>query len=188
MNIISFFISLIIFIIIIFFLKRLSLISNQKIPNNNLQVENTVCNTTKKDIQLEDIKIWQISIEKLNMQAEIKEGVSEDIIKENVGHFTTSSLLYGNVSLKAYNTGKNKNHFANLKELEIGDEIKYILNDDKYIYQVKQNIIIEENDENEYTSKNAEKNKITLITYIKDMPNKRRCVIAENVREDIVEK
>ena len=113
------------------------------------------------------------------MQADIKEGTKDEIIKENVGHYTSSGITEGNISLKAFNIGENKKYFANLKELEIGDEIIYIVNQEKYTYKVISNTII--NNEEEWTSKNKSENTLTLITYIKDLENKKRCVIAKKV-------
>lgn len=182
-HIISFFISLIIFLLIVYSLKFLSLKFKQNPKQNLIETTNNVNNIGNEDISLQEIQKWQIEIEKLNLVAEIKEGISEEVIKENVGHFTTSSLLYGNIILKAYNTGEYKNYFANLKELEQGDEVKYIINNTENIYKVVSNIIID--NEEEYVSEKIanSKNTLTLITYIKDMPDKRRCVITEKKGE-----
>ena len=182
-NIISFFISLIIFLLLIFNLKYLSLKYNQKAQNKPNIVESLENKEENIDICLEEIKEWQIEIEKLNLIAQIREGTSEEIIKESVGHFTTSNLLYGNIALKAYNIGAYKNYFANLKELEIGDEIEYKINNMINGYEVVANLIIDKESEGEYISKNInnsnEKDRLILITYIKDMEENRRCVVAE---------
>lgn len=177
-NIISFFISLIIFLIIISILNYFSSKVNKNLSisqETNIQNERIYENSAETDISLVEIQEWKIEIEKLNLNAEIKEGTDENIIKENVGHYSMSNYLNGNIALKAYNTGEYKNYFANLKELEIGDEIKYILNGKKYNYKVISNSIID-NEEDAVNKK--DKNTMTLITYIKDMPNKKRCVIA----------
>lgn len=182
-NIISFCISLIIFSIIIYFLNLIILKTSKEsnvLYNNKILSINEISdknNISNEDISLENIKKWKIIIEKLNLEANIKEGEEENNIKENVGHYKESNYLKGNVSLKAYNTGENKNYFANLKELKIDDEIKYIINEKEYIYKVKENIIID--NEYEYAKKQYNEDKLTLITYIKDIDNKKRCVIAE---------
>lgn len=184
-NIISFFISLIIFSIIIYFLniifpqknKESKILYNNKILHiNDTNDGNNIIN---EDISLENINKWKIIIEKINLETYIKEGTDENTIKDNVGHYIESNYLIGNVSLKAYNTGENKNYFANLKELKIDDEIKYIINGEEYKYKVKENIIID--NEYEYIKKQYNKDILTLITYIKDINNKRRCVIAERI-------
>ena len=114
-----------------------------------------------------------------NQENVLQNDVNQEIIKENVGHYTSSGITEGNISLKAFNIGENKKYFANLKELEIGDEIIYIVNQEKYTYKVISNTII--NNEEEWTSKNKSENTLTLITYIKDLENKKRCVIAKKV-------
>ena len=161
-NIISFCISLIIFSIIIYFLNLIILKTSKEsnvLYNNKILSINEISdknNISNEDISLENIKKWKIIIEKLNLEANIKEGEEENNIKENVGHYKESNYLKGNVSLKAYNTGENKNYFANLKELKIDDEIKYIINEKEYIYKVKENIIID--NEYEYAKKQYNEN------------------------------
>lgn len=199
-NIISFFISILIFIIIIFslnlFIKKSSQISysfkNQQ--QNNLK-SNLLKNSINQDINVEKIFNWKIEIEKLNINANIKNGIEENIIKNYVGHYTNSNIMYGIIALKAYNTGKEINYFANLKELKINDEIKYIVNDYEDIYKVISNKIIDgkdlKNSKDEYDNilnstlkedniQIQSNNILLLITYVKDMPNKYRCVIAKN--------
>ena len=199
-NIISFFISILIFITIIFslnlFIKKSSQISysfkNQQ--QNNLK-SNLLENSINQDINVEKIFNWKIEIEKLNINANIKNGIEENIIKNYVGHYTNSNIMYGIIALKAYNTGKEINYFANLKELKINDEIKYIVNDYEDIYKVISNKIIDgkdlKNSKDEYDNilnstlkedniQIQSNNILLLITYVKDMPNKYRCVIAKN--------
>lgn len=66
------------------------------------------------------------------------------------------------------------NYFAKLKELEIGDEIIYKVNNKtrKYIVQVA--TIIEESDWSYL--QNSKDNRITLITCVANEPTKRLCV------------
>lgn len=180
-NIISFCISLIIFLILIYVLKSITsqYSQNANIKQNKSTIKKTKNeNTQNSDIELEEIKTWRIEIEKLGLVAPIREGAEENIIKESVGHYNMSNYLVGKVALKSYNIGPNKNYFVNLKELEIGDEIQYIINENKYKYKVFSNIIIEEKGE----IKTDDEDLLILITYIKDMPNKRRCVIASRTK------
>lgn len=182
LNIISLLITIIIFSLIIFILN---LINSQNSDKKNMAYINKIGanieenNIVLQDISLEEIIEWKVIIEELNLEAEIKEGTSEEQIKGNVGHYTSSNYLYGNVSLKAHNIGENKNYFANLKDLEIGDEIKYIVNGKENVYKVISNQII--NNEEEYACKKYEKDTITLITYVKDLEGKMRCVIGEKI-------
>ena len=225
LNIISFFVSLIIFILIVFIIR---LITNQNtnqeysyiMPsgesgvNNELPIARTnivsaneqnldQTNSNKlADLPVAQVTNWQIEIEKLNLTTNIAEGTSSDVISNKVGHYTNSNILSGIIALKAYNIGEGNNYFANLKELQIGDEIKYTVNENQSTYKVTLNKIIEcseslsEVDEftqilnnikgnsidNEDTKTENDQSKndiLILITYVKDMPNNLRCVVAE---------
>lgn len=68
------------------------------------------------------------------------------------------------------------NYFARLKELEVGDEIIYKVNNGIRNYKVETIKIIEETDWS-YLEKTKE-NKITLITCVENTPSKRLCVQA----------
>ena len=179
-NIISFIVSFFIFLFIIYFLYNLGSTEN---PNNSNSIEQIIQEYKKienaKDIKLEEIFKWKIIIEKLNLEANIEEGTDDEILQNSVGHYLNSSYLYGCIILKAYNTGENKKYFANLKELQIGDEIEYEVNETLTKYKVISNKIIINDEEYVNKLKDTYKNNIILITYVKDMPNKLRCVIAE---------
>lgn len=222
LNIISFFVSLIIFIIIVFIIK---LITNQEYsyitPSEESSVSNELAIVSANlneqnldqtnsndvaDLPVAQVTNWQIEIEKLNLEANIAEGTSDVVISNNVGHYSNSNILSGIIALKAYNVGEANNYFANLKELQIGDEIKYIVNENQATYKVTSNKILEcsenlsEVDEftqilnnikgNSIDNKDTEiedakngnsiKNDIlVLITYVKDLPNNLRCVVAQ---------
>ena len=224
LNIISFLISLIIFSII---LAIIYIISNQKINKNysyelpkkektesissnnfeNNSNVNELVKNNEKNISVNEITNWQIEIEKLNLKTNITEGISDEVLQNSVGHYVSSNILNGIIALKAYNTGEKNNYFANLKELQIGDEIKYIVNNNQNIYKVVSNKIIDcdegSDEENEFkqifkalNTLNSNENRkeeqdsvqndklnkndiLILITYVKDLPNNLRCVIAE---------
>ena len=75
---------------------------------------------------------------------------------------------------------KGMNYFANLKELIIGDEIKYEVNEEKRTYKVEENIILNKEKIKDKIQKiEKENNFLVLITYVKDMENKNRLVIAK---------
>lgn len=229
LNIISFLVSLIIFIIIVFIIRLITnqntnqeysyiMPSDESSANNELPIASTnivsaneqnfdQTNSNKlADLPVAQVTNWQIEIEKLNLTTNIAEGTSSDVISNKVGHYTNSNILSGIIALKAYNIGESNNYFANLKELQVGDEIKYIVNDKQKTYKVVSNKIIECNEEldetNEFTKIcsyinalkiNNSKGNVTiaqdntsslndiliLITYVKDLPNNLRCVVAE---------
>lgn len=199
LNIISFFISLIIFILIITFLNFLKTnfilsknsffsyeIKELNSKNNNVKYESNKDNNTSETLQLSEILTWNLEIEKINLNAKISEGIDESILKNSIGHYPNTDLIDGKVALKAYNIGENYNFFANLKELEIGDQINYIVNQEKYTYKVISNKIIAQESEKKLLDNTLQQNEssqenndiIILITYVKDLPEKLRCVIA----------
>lgn len=192
-NIISFIISIITFIIIILILDNLSqrqlnqfsyvnIISEKEIQKEEVEKDNLENKRQKinQDIKLEEIYKWNIEIEKLNINATIQEGTTFEVLNQSVGHVEESNILNGIVALKAYNIGKGINYFANLKELIIGDEIKYEVNEEKRTYKVEENIILNKEKIKDKIQKiEKENNFLVLITYVKDMENKNRLVIAK---------
>ena len=192
-NIISFIISIITFIIIILILDNLSqrqlnqfsyvnIISEKEIQKEEVEKDNLENKRQKinQDIKLEEIYKWNIEIEKLNINTTIQEGTTFEVLNQSVGHVEESNILNGIVALKAYNIGKGINYFANLKELIIGDEIKYEVNEEKRTYKVEENIILDKEKIKDKIQKiEKENNFLVLITYVKDMENKNRLVIAK---------
>lgn len=192
-NIISFIISIITFIIIILILDNLSqrqlnqfsyvnIISEKEIQKEEVEKDNLENKRQKinQDIKLEEIYKWNIEIEKLNINATIQEGTTFEVLNQSVGHVEESNILNGIVALKAYNIGKGINYFANLKELIIGDEIKYEVNEEKRTYKVEENIILNKEKIKDKIQKiEKENNFLVLITYVKDMENQNRLVIAK---------
>ena len=192
-NIISFIISIITFIIIILILYNLSqrqlnqfsyvnIISEKEIQKEEVEKDNLENKRQKinQDIKLEEIYKWNIEIEKLNINTTIQEGTTFEVLNQSVGHVEESNILNGIVALKAYNIGKGINYFANLKELIIGDEIKYEVNEEKRTYKVEENIILDKEKIKDKIQKiEKENNFLVLITYVKDMENQNRLVIAK---------
>jgi len=119
---------------------------------------------------------WYIEIPRFNLKADIAEGTTPMVLNQFVGHFEDSALFDGNVSLAAHNRGYDVNYFANVKDLDYGDEIVYCYKNIKNNYVVDNICVIDETDWSnlEPTSENI----VTLITCVEDMPNLRRCIQA----------
>lgn len=130
--------------------------------------------TCKKEINKQEELIWKIEIPKINLNAEIKDGVDQENLNEYVGHFTESGYISGNICLAAHNRGYKVNYFQNLKELEIGDKIIYQYKNIKLIYIVKIIKIIKDTDIEVINQ--TKENKITLITCVENQPEQRRCI------------
>ena len=168
-NILSFFISSIIFLTII------SIINYPKTSNINSSSINI---TNSLDEEIKEIEKWTIEIKSLGLKANINEIDGDTPTDDYVGHFKDTSILGDNIALIAFNYGKDKNYFANLKDLKIGDEIIYTVNDKIKKYKVSFNQIIEKQNlksiiENNNTSS------LKLFTYVKNLSNNLRYVYAQ---------
>lgn len=155
------------FSIIIMIIKHIICPVSSNTVENNLQKN---CINEEKSTEI----IWKIEIPKINLNAEIRDGVDKENLNNYVGHFTESGYTSGNICLAGHNRGYKVNYFQNLKELNIGDEIIYQYNNIKLIYIVKTIKIIKDTDIDVINP--TEENKITLITCVENEPEFRRCI------------
>lgn len=142
----------------------------------NQETEEKINNEHSNINSKEKEENWKIIIPKISLEAEICAGTSKRVMDEYVGHFEETSLKSGNIGLAAHNRGYEVNYFANIKKLQIGDEIIYKYYDFEKTYKVSKNIII--TDEEWSFLEETEENTITLITCIENQPEYRRCVQA----------
>ena len=186
-NILSVFISLIIFLLLI---SIINIPKNENKKNENKKLEYTLnisvsINNVKNEvlnhkINKEQITKWKIEINKLSLKADIIELDENTPNNYSVGHIKQTSILGNNIALIAYNFGTDKNYFANLKELSVGDKIIYTVNDKKFNYKVISNKIIEKNSLEEILKDNNKNERLLkLITYVKDIDNKLRYVLSK---------
>lgn len=191
------FINTIAIILTIIIFLSMNFLTNQRTESNfesiirvnNQNIEKNIINQIKENEKIEqkveDNKIWQIEIPKIELIAPIEEGTEPNILYEYVGHFQETQNLYGNIGLAAHNRGYPINYFARIKELKEGDEIIYIFGENKKRYVVIQNIQISDIDWSYL--ENTEENKITLITCVENKPEYRRCVQAIEKQNNIIE-
>lgn len=119
---------------------------------------------------------WRLIIKKIQLDAEVKEGTSEEILNQYIGHFENTSILQGTVGLCAHNRGYEVNYFERLNELKVGDEVQYITEIGTKNYSVIEHEIIK-NDDWSYFTQEESKNKLILITCVENEPDLRRIVI-----------
>ena len=146
--------------------------SNNEVIENVIN-ENHDANVYKQKIEDQN-DIWRISIKKINVNAEIADGVTPDVLNKYVGHFKQSGYNSGNIALAAHNRGYAVNYFNKIKELNIGDEIEYSYMGKIRTYLVYENKVIE--DTNVEVVENTSENIITLITCVENKPAQRRCI------------
>ena len=122
---------------------------------------------------------WILEIPKINLKAKINYGTTEEVMNEFIGHFDNTELWSGNIGLAAHNRGYPVNYFGRLKELQIGDEIKYTTLYGTKIYKVSLSTIIQDTDWSYL--KETKENRLTLITCVENEPKLRRCIQAVEI-------
>lgn len=147
------------------------IVEQQKEQNvNSVDISNDV------DIHNGDV-IGLILIPKINIEAPIREGTSQKVMENSVGHFVESDYWDGNVSLASHNSGTSAHYFEKINTLEINDEIIYKTVNGTKKYRVQHINKIKSTDWSMVNKKsNNENNTITLITCINSQPNYRLCV------------
>ena len=173
---------LIILLVIVFFIK----ITNRNKKSREIHtiyqilLENNIQNNIKEEstlsVNVSEHKniIGVVKINKIGFEGIIYEGTDMETLDKGVGHFENSPIFEGNVCLAAHN---NKKFWAKLNKLKINDIIEYscILGIKKYIV-----FNIQEIDSTDWSLlDDTDKNIITLITCIKNKPDKRLCVQAK---------
>lgn len=156
-------------------------IVNNTISNESNSVSSTSSNARKKSNEIKDkSNKWRIEIPKIGLNAPIKEGTTQEIMLEAVGHFTETPKDTGNVGLAAHNRGYECNFFERIKELNKGDKIIYKTANKTRTYLVETNTVIKQTNWN-YLEPTKD-NRITLITCEKDRKEYRRCIQAIEVK------
>ena len=197
-NITSFIITIIIYIITNLFISNYSNFSQKSTLKAGFKVEDITQNNNLKMSEEKNVEPieenvelnqktteepeWALKIQKINLEAKIKEGTTKEVMDEYIGHFEETPKELGNVGLAAHNRGYKNNYFENLKKLQMGDEIKYIYKGKEKNYKVSKISIIKDNDWS--MLENTEENELTLITCVENEPEYRRCVKAEEIRKE----
>lgn len=177
------FIVLILIVAIGFLFSYDKKVIEQEKQNTSEQLDNTedVEQKVTEDDGFEEDLIGSLKIEKINLNGTVKEGSTNEILRDYIGHIEETAKYDGNVGLAAHNRGNKYSYFARINELEPGDEIIYTTKygGRKYIVDTKKEILETDWSNLEGTSDN----RLTLITCIKNKVNQRLCVQA--VQENI---
>ena len=172
------FIVLILIVAIGFLFSYDKKVIEQEKQNTSEQLDNTedVEQEVTEDDGFEEDLIGSLKIEKINLNGTVKEGSTNEILRDYIGHIEETAKYDGNVGLAAHNRGNKYSYFARLNELEPGDEIVYTTKygERKYIVDTKKEILETDWSNLEGTSDN----RLTLITCIKNKVNQRLCVQA----------
>ena len=152
--------------------------------NNTVILENVISNELITTKRLEFPENWKLEIPKINLDAKIVEGTTDEILNKYIGHFEETGVLNGNVALAAHNRGYDVNYFERLKELNIEDKVYYTYGDIKKEYIVFSKEIIKDTNVDVLDDFQNGKNILTLITCVEDMPELRRCIRCIETNKD----
>lgn len=152
----------------------------EQITKDDTSSEEKISSKDEENEELEpDLKddiLGHLIINKINLNAEVKEGSSNEVLKDYIGHIEETAKYDGNVGLAAHNRGNEHSYFARINELELGDEIIYKTKFEERKYKVTNKKEILETDWS--LLGNTKQNQLTLITCIKNKVNQRLCVQA----------
>ncbi len=144
---------------------------NNEIKNKTIYKKNTFTYTLFKNAEA----YLTIPVIKL-YNAPIKNGTSQEIMKQYIGHFESTSFYKGNIGLASHNRGMGANYFENIYKLNKGDIIFYTYDNIIRKYKVNKKVVIDSYDWSNL--QNTSQNILTLITCVENRPNFRLCIQA----------
>ena len=153
--------------------------NNKKLANvEDIHTDKEFENITydKEEDIWDDSVLGVLTIEKIGLNATVKEGTTSDILLNYIVHIEETSTYDGNIGLASHNRGCKNSYFARINELKIGDEIEYKTKFYDRIYVVDNIQVIYETDWGLLQSTNE--NRLTLITCIAGKKQQRLCVQA----------
>lgn len=119
-----------------------------------------------------------LKVPAIDLNVKIYQGTSSATLKKGVGHFTSTSIWDGNVSLAAHNRGANS-YFGKIHTLEMGDWITLTTKEGTRTYSVTSVMKIDETDNSMLAA--TSENCITLFTCVRDESEYRWCVRAVEI-------
>lgn len=152
--------------------------NNQLVNIEDIKTDNEFENITydnQEDVWDNSV-LGVLTIEKIGLNATVKEGTSSEILLNYIGHIEETATYDGNIGLAGHNRGCENSYFARINELENGDIIKYKTKFFERTYVVDNIQVIYESDWSLLES--TEENKLSLITCIANKRNQRLCVQA----------
>ena len=148
---------------------------NQDVSKNKIY-KNNFSNYVSRDsnVKLEENEKWHLEIPSINLNAEIKEGTTKEVMDDYIGHFEETEIVDGNIGLAAHNRGYKNNYFEKLKDLKQGEVVYYFYKNNCIEFIVNTKIIIKDTDWS-YLEKTKDV-RLTLITCVEGEKEYRRCI------------
>lgn len=153
--------------------------NNKKLVNvEDIQTDDEFENVTYDKVEdiWDDSVLGIITIDKIGLNATVKEGTSSETLLNYIGHIEETATYDGNIGLAGHNRGCENSYFARINELKEGDIIKYKTKFFDRTYVVDNIQVIYETDWTLLES--TEENKLSLITCIANKRNQRLCIQA----------
>ena len=162
---------------------------------NNKNKDLASAQDIQTDVEFENITydkaedIWDdsvlgiITIDKIGLNATVKEGTSSETLLNYIGHIEETATYDGNIGLAGHNRGCENSYFARINELENGDIITYKTKFYEKQYKVDNIKVILDTDWS--LLENTTENKITLITCVANKEKQRLCVQATEIVEKL---
>ncbi len=175
-KILCFIISALLFVVLLLIIINNS--NRELVDANDIKTDDEFENVTydKEEDILDDSVLGILSIEKIGLKATVKEGTTDEVLLNYIGHIEDTDTYDGNIGLAGHNRGYENSYFSRINELEIGDIINYKTKFYNRTYIVDNIRVIYETDWS--MLKSTEENKLTLITCITGKRNQRLCVQA----------
>ena len=173
---------ILVFIIVLLLIATIVYLCMPKRSKNTEIDEKSALINSDNNITNEEINdqiIGTLKIEKINLEAPIKEGSNSEVLKSFIGHIEDTAIYDGNVGLAAHNRGNQYSFFSRLNELVEGDIVVYETPYGDRNYQVNTISVILETDWQLLS--NTKENKLTMITCIKNRLSQRLCVCATQI-------
>lgn len=155
--------------------------NNKLVSVDDIKTDDDFKNVTYDKVEdiLDDSVLGILTIEKIELNATVKEGSDSVVLKDYIGHIEGTASFDGNIGLAGHNRGNDYSYFARLNELEKGDIITYQTKFYTRQYKVDNIQVIYETDWS--LLKDTKENKITMVTCISNKRNQRLCVQATEI-------
>ena len=121
--------------------------------------------TKKDEYEIGDV-IGVLNIPKINLEVAIKRGITNEILKDSVGHFENTAMPgeYGNFSVAGHRAYTTNKFFSKLDEVEIGDELKVLFENKTHKYVVNSIEVVTPDKVEVIDSTDRNNKEITLVT------------------------
>ena len=158
-------------------------ISANNLPNYSFGINNRNISYIRENLELQvalNQKLGELYVPKYSKKIDVFEGENLENMKIGASHFQYTPVFDGNVVMAGHNRGSS-GYFSFVKDLELGDILKYTIDSKTRTYKVS---LKEKVNENDFTYLlPTDDNKLTLITCVENEPKLR--LVVQLINEEI---